>query len=40
MTFLSNYLNEKKSDKKQPTILFPLRARLIIYSEQNVTLKK
>lgn len=29
MTFLSNHLNEKNPIKKQLTILFPLRARLI-----------
>lgn len=40
MTFLSNYLNEKKSDKKAADYIVPLTGKAYLYSEQNVTLKK
>lgn len=40
MTFLSNYLNEKKSDKKATDYIVPLTGKAYLYSEQNVTLKK
>lgn len=40
MTFLSNYLNEKKSDKKAVDYIVPLTGKAYLYSEQNVTLKK
>lgn len=40
MTFLSNHLNEKKSDKKAADYIVPLTGKAYLYSEQNVTLKK
>ena len=40
MTFLSNYLNEKKSDKKAADYIVLLTGKAYLYSEQNVTLKK
>lgn len=40
ITFLSNYLNEKKSDKKATDYIVPLTGKAYLYSEQNVTLKK
>lgn len=40
MTFLSNYLNEKESDKKATDYIVPLTGKAYLYSEQNVTLKK
>lgn len=40
MTFLSNHLNEKKSDKKATDYIVPLTGKAYLYSEQNVTLKK
>ena len=40
MTFLSNYLNEKRSDKKAADYIVPLTGKAYLYSEQNVTLKK
>lgn len=40
MTFLSNYLNKKKSDKKAADYIVPLTGKAYLYSEQNVTLKK
>lgn len=40
MTFLSNYLNEKKSDKKAADYIVPLTGKAYLYGEQNVTLKK
>ena len=40
MTFLSNYLNEKKSDKKATDYIVSLTGKAYLYSEQNVTLKK
>lgn len=40
MTFLSNYLNEKKSDKKAADYIVSLTGKAYLYSEQNVTLKK
>ena len=40
MTFLSNYLNEKKSDKKAADYIVPLTGKAYLYSEQNVTPKK
>lgn len=40
LTFLSNYLNEKKSDKKAADYIVPLTGKAYLYSEQNVTLKK
>lgn len=40
MTFLGNYLNEKKSDKKAADYIVPLTGKAYLYSEQNVTLKK
>ena len=40
MTFLSNYLNEKKSDKQAADYIVPLTGKAYLYSEQNVTLKK
>lgn len=40
MTFLSNYLNEKESDKKAADYIVSLTGKAYLYSEQNVTLKK
>lgn len=40
ITFLSNYLNEKNSDKKATDYIVPLTGKAYLYSEQNVTLKK
>ena len=40
MTFLGNYLNEKKSDKKAADYIVSLTGKAYLYSEQNVTLKK
>lgn len=40
MTFLSNYLNEKKSDKKAADYIVPLTGKAYLYNAQNVTLKK
>lgn len=40
MTFLSNHLNKKKSDKKAADYIVPLTGKAYLYSEQNVTLKK
>lgn len=40
MTFLSNHLNEKKSDKKAADYIVSLTGKAYLYSEQNVTLKK
>lgn len=40
MTFLSNYLNEKKSDKKATDYIVPLTGKAYLYNAQNVTLKK
>ena len=40
ITFLSNYLNEKKSDKKATDYIVSLTGKAYLYSEQNVTLKK
>lgn len=40
ITFLSNHLNEKKSDKKAADYIVPLTGKAYLYSEQNVTLKK
>ena len=40
ITFLSNYLNEKNSDKKAADYIVPLTGKAYLYSEQNVTLKK
>lgn len=40
MTFLSNHLNEKKSDEKAADYIVPLTGKAYLYSEQNVTLKK
>lgn len=40
ITFLSNYLNEKKSDKKAADYIVSLTGKAYLYSEQNVTLKK
>ena len=40
MTFLSNYLYEKKSDKKAADYIVSLTGKAYFYNEQNVTLKK
>lgn len=40
MTFLSNYLYEKKSDKKAADYIVPLTGKAYRYNEENVTLKK
>ena len=40
ITFLSNYLNEKKSDKKAADYIVPLTGKAYLYNAQNVTLKK
>lgn len=40
ITFLSNYLNEKKFDKKAADYIVSLTGKAYLYSEQNVTLKK
>ena len=40
MTFLSNYLYEKKSDKKAADYIVLLTGKAYLYSEQNVTLQK
>lgn len=40
MTFLSNYLYEKKSDKKAADYIVPLTGKAYFYNEKNVTLQK
>lgn len=40
MTFLSNYLYEKKSDKKAADYIVSLTGKAYRYNEENVTLKK
>lgn len=40
MTFLSNYLNEKNSDKEAADYIVSLTGKAYLYNAQNVTLKK